>query len=228
MLKKYAGMVVIGFVLAGCNEIAGGTGYFDQTPPPADAGAPVNLVPETSATSQSSAEALAGTLETAIDAGTAPTDATTTDPATNPVATGDPATDPAATAGIATDDGSLDLNAETFDQQVVLREAAAKLLAEARAKYTIIEPGTLPKIVAGVNIAEYARTTTNKVGQRLYSRPVIKNRFSSVECRKYATPDDAQRYFLANGGPEKDPLNLDPDGDGFACRWSPEPFRMLK
>jgi hypothetical protein len=27
------------------------------------------------------------------------------------------------------------------------------------------------------------------------------------------------------GGPRRDPLGLDPDGDGFACAWDPTPFR---
>ena len=107
------------------------------------------------------------------------------------------------------------------------RDKAAVLLAQARAQYVVIEPGALPEMVAGVNIARYARETTNALGQRVYRRALIKSRFSTTECSKFSSPDDAQRYFLANDGPQKDPLNLDPDGDGFACRWSPDYYRQL-
>jgi hypothetical protein len=33
---------------------------------------------------------------------------------------------------------------------------------------------------------------------------------------------------LSNGGPERDRLGLDPDGDGFACYWDPTPFRLAR
>ena len=35
----------------------------------------------------------------------------------------------------------------------------------------------------------------------------------------------AQEEFLRTGGPERDKLGVDPDGDGFACAWDPRPFR---
>lgn len=44
-------------------------------------------------------------------------------------------------------------------------------------------------------------------------------------CAGYASPDQAQIDFLANGGPQRDRKGLDPDGDGFACGWDPSPFR---
>ena len=125
------------------------------------------------------------------------------------------------------DDGTLNLNITSQEQQKIERDKAAVLLEAARAQYVVIEPGALPNIVAGVNIALYARETSNEVGEKIYRRAVIKSRFSAAECNKFETPDDAQRYFLANDGPLKDPLTLDPDGDGFACRWSPEYYRAL-
>jgi len=33
--------------------------------------------------------------------------------------------------------------------------------------------------------------------------------------------------FLKAGGPEKDKLKLDPDGDGYACAWNPGKYRQL-
>lgn len=243
MLKKYTSILLIGGALAACNDTvpAGGQGYFDPPAPQVQQTGPINLLPDSPPVATSDADTTAALTEAVSDALNDTPPATDTPPPVPvpvpvpepvpepvPVPTPDPAVLPAGSNGISTDDGSLNLNAESFAEQEIKRNAAAALLAEARAKYTIIEPGSLPDIVAGVNIAEYARTTTNKLREHLYRRPVIKDRFSRAECRKFTTPDDAQRYFLANGGPQKDPLNLDPDGDGFACSWSPEPFRMLR
>ena len=44
-------------------------------------------------------------------------------------------------------------------------------------------------------------------------------------CAKYVSDAAAQEAFLKTGGPERDRYGLDPDGDGFACRWDPTPFR---
>jgi len=77
----------------------------------------------------------------------------------------------------------------------------------------------------GPNIVEYAVNAPNKLGQEWYSRSLLTTdgRFRR-NCAAYATPDDAQRDFLARGGPERDRRGVDPDGDGFACGWDPAPF----
>ena len=63
-------------------------------------------------------------------------------------------------------------------------------------------------------------------GQEWYARFVFSGEGRMLRnCNGYANPDDAQRDFLARGGPERDPRGLDPDGDGFACAWDPAPFR---
>jgi N-acetyl-anhydromuramyl-L-alanine amidase AmpD len=46
-----------------------------------------------------------------------------------------------------------------------------------------------------------------------------------VRCSDFRTTDLAQDWFLTNGGPDRDRSRLDPDGDGFACNWSPERYR---
>ena len=33
---------------------------------------------------------------------------------------------------------------------------------------------------------------------------------------------------LERGGPQRDRLGVDPDGDGFACSWNPTPFRAVQ
>jgi len=77
----------------------------------------------------------------------------------------------------------------------------------------------------GPNIVEYALNAPNTLGQEWYSRSLLSTdaRFRR-NCAVYATQDDAQRDFLARGGPQSDRRGLDPDGDGFACGWDPAPF----
>ncbi|MGJ8621585.1 MAG: hypothetical protein ACSHW1_02340 [Yoonia sp.] len=77
----------------------------------------------------------------------------------------------------------------------------------------------------GPNIVEYALNAPNVLGQEWYSRSLLsgEGRFRR-NCATYATADDAQRDFLARGGPERDRRGIDPDGDGFACGWDPAPF----
>ena len=71
----------------------------------------------------------------------------------------------------------------------------------------------------------YALRTNHSVGQQRFNRSPLTLRSHNQSCGAFANADRAQEEFLRRGGPERDPLNLDPDGDGFACRWSPEPFR---
>lgn len=37
------------------------------------------------------------------------------------------------------------------------------------------------------------------------------------DCSDFATQEEAQAFFEANGGPQQDPHRLDKDGDGVAC-----------
>lgn len=80
-------------------------------------------------------------------------------------------------------------------------------------------PGDMP------NILEYALSTRNNVGETVWRRTVLTVQNHDRNCRGFVNSDLAQEEFLRRGGPERDPLNLDPDGDGFACWWDPRPFR---
>jgi hypothetical protein len=72
----------------------------------------------------------------------------------------------------------------------------------------------------------YALQTTHARGTRLYTRTGINLAARAQRvCAGYASADQAQIDFLAKGGPERDRLGVDPDGDGFACAWNPAPFR---
>lgn len=107
-------------------------------------------------------------------------------------------------------------------------ESDAALIEQNRARYKVIEPEALPTRSGsqGPNIVAYALASKHPVGTQVYNR-VGFNKESKYRrnCAKYASPDRAQEDFLSRGGPKKDRLGLDPDGDGYACGWNPAPFQ---
>ncbi|MFD1913912.1 hypothetical protein [Halodurantibacterium flavum] len=107
-------------------------------------------------------------------------------------------------------------------------ESDRERLERQRAQYVFIEPTALPDRpnADGPNIIQYALSTRNNPGDTIYRR-MNPLRFSQAEraCAQFTTQDQAQLEFLRRGGPERDPMNVDPDGDGFACWWDPRPYR---
>ena len=139
-----------------------------------------------------------------------------------------------APAGIAEENGEMASNTGISDEQdfeaVKARETIesdAERIARNRAEYVIVQPEDLPARPGdtGPNIVEFALATTHAPGVQMYKRSGIGLRSADSACAKYASPDKAQSDFLSKGGPEKDRLGVDPDGDGFACSWDPRPFR---
>lgn len=106
-------------------------------------------------------------------------------------------------------------------------ESDAARRAEQAAQYQVVQPGALPTRTeaTGPNIVAYALRTTHLPGQKIYSRFLGSQSKMLRNCATFPSDDAAQREFLARGGPERDRLGMDPDGDGFACRWDPRPFR---
>ena len=212
-----------GLFLAGCQQEAGFTAAFPpvgggSTMALPDAGEPTDI------TRQSADGATAESLSAAVDEALQSTaGAQTAQPPQVEMA----AAEPDSGTEIASDSGVLNLAEQSQAEQLRLRKKDAAALAAAAAQRVVIQPGQMPEVIANVNIITYARETTNAVGQRVYRRPTIRRLNSASQCAKFNNADDAQRNFLANGGPQDDPLNLDPDGDGFACRWSPEAYRAL-
>lgn len=51
----------------------------------------------------------------------------------------------------------------------------------------------------------------------------VSQRGGDRDCSDFATQAAAQRFFLNNGGPRRDPHRLDSDGDGIACESNPCP-----
>jgi hypothetical protein len=126
------------------------------------------------------------------------------------------------------DADTLNLTLYTIEQQKIDAAIAQRELDAARAQLVIVEPGPVPQSTEGVNIALFAQQTTNAVGESRYSRPMTARVSGSGNCRRFSTPDQAQRVFLSSGGPQRDTYGLDPDGDGFACSFDPAPYRRLR
>ncbi len=108
-------------------------------------------------------------------------------------------------------------------------EDDARRRAAIASQYQVIEPTALPsRVNAGPNIVEYALSTNNPVGVQQYQRLGLNARAKfEKNCAKYPSAEEAQIDFLTRGGPQKDRLGLDPDGDGYACSWDPTPFRSV-
>ncbi|WP_424986117.1 hypothetical protein [Microbulbifer sp. S227A] len=110
-------------------------------------------------------------------------------------------------------------------------QSDAALIAENRARYEVIEPTALPSRNGGSqpNIVAYALSSSHPKGTRIYNRVGLNLQARSErKCAGYASPDLAQIDFLARGGPERDRIGVDPDGDGYACSWDPAPFRKAQ
>lgn len=75
------------------------------------------------------------------------------------------------------------------------------------------------------NIVQFALSTSHAVGTPMYERSSLHVGNLESTCAKYGSADVAQEAFLAAGGPDKDRKGIDPDGDGYACSWDPQPFR---
>lgn len=81
-------------------------------------------------------------------------------------------------------------------------------------------PGSTPVLV------RYAYQEQQDPGSTVYRRTGGSVLEAGRICSTYATPDVAQRAFIAAGGPILDPRGMDPDGDGFVCGWDPRPLRQ--
>lgn len=106
-------------------------------------------------------------------------------------------------------------------------ESDADKLKAQRDQYVFVKPKPLPQRRSKSTVAKFALSTTHGVGERRYRRSALGGLSTTRKCQRYRTPDDAQQAFLDAGGPERDRLGVDPDGDGFACSWTPETYRRM-
>src|SRR6056297_4206021 len=175
---------------------------------PLDGGAP-----QTGDASDLVAETQAALREQALNSG-------------QPVLHADPSNPPPQTVTTATG-MSVETNFDAVSAERSI-ESDAALIAQNRARYQVIEPEALPSRSGdtGPNVVQYALSTTHPIGTRIHNRVGINQEAKfRRNCAAYASPDQAQIDFLAKGGPQRDRLGLDPDGDGYACAWDPRPFR---
>ena len=119
--------------------------------------------------------------------------------------------------------------AAVSDRRTIETDAAR--LARATAEYEVVQPTAVPtrSNADAPNVVAFALQTSNRLGEKLYDRAGLfsESRFERA-CAKYTSASKAQEAFLAQGGPERDRAGMDPDGDGFACRWDPSPYRVAR
>lgn len=243
-----AGATVAALMLAACTpttQSAGeGVGFQDYNSyirgaAPAPAGAPVTVPPPGGSFDPAAAAAAIDRAQGVAPAATAPVVAPAPTATPLPVVTPQP-TDSAerprggAPAGIKEESGEVASHTGISDEQdfgaVSARETIEsdkERIARNRAEYVVVQPKDLPVRPGdtGPNIVEFALATTHAPGVQMYKRSGLSVRSANAACAKYASSDQAQQDFLAKGGPDRDRMGVDPDGDGFACAWDPRPFR---
>ncbi|VAV92696.1 hypothetical protein MNBD_ALPHA07-2083 [hydrothermal vent metagenome] len=86
-------------------------------------------------------------------------------------------------------------------------------------------PVMLAIVEAELAVRGETRTSTSYIGKRSRSG-YRKSQYprggggqDTQNCSDFTNVAQAQRFFLAAGGPVYDPNNLDRDGDGLACEW---------
>jgi hypothetical protein len=176
---------------------------------PVGVGTPLSAINEQQTIAQETTAALAATRTST----TTPVEASPTNPAPQTVSNA---------TGI-----SVENDFEAVDN-VRSIESDAALIERNRAQYQVVQPTALPQRTNDTrpNIVAYALSTSHPVGTKIYTRVGInKDARFARNCAEYGSPDRAQQDFLAKGGPNRDRMGLDPDGDGYACNWNPAPFR---
>lgn len=101
-------------------------------------------------------------------------------------------------------------------------------IAANRAQYAVVQPTALPSRSENnqPNVVAYALATKHPRGTQVHRRLGFSSAAkTNRNCASYSTADEAQIEFLSRGGPIKDRLALDPDGDGYACGWNPSKYR---
>ncbi|MCK0167496.1 hypothetical protein MWU52_08055 [Jannaschia sp. S6380] len=147
-------------------------------------------------------------------------------PAPLPTAADPPAAAPVDGAALDLDRDNPTISREQDFQAVSAArdiEADAERLRAARAQYQVVQPTELARPEStGPNIFAYALGPAKPVGTKAFRRGIgaSANR-AERQCQRYRSADVAQEEFLAAGGPERDRLGVDPDGDGNACGWNP-------
>ncbi len=92
-------------------------------------------------------------------------------------------------------DGILDLSQFSQEQQKAEREQAAKKREELKAGRVVLEIKDKEKIEPqSVNLAVFARSVSNKVGEKIYYRNFLSTD-DSLGCKKFLNRNAAQTFF---------------------------------
>ena len=241
-LGPAAGAVLSVLLMSACSpsvpESGAGVGFQDYNSyvrgaAPAPAGAPVTVPPPGGSFDPAAASAAIDRAQGVAPVATAPV--VTATPTATPLPT-DSSTRArgGAPAGIKEESGEVASHTGISDEQdfnaVSSRETIEsdkERIERNRADYVVVQPKDLPVRPGdtGPNIVEFALATKHAPGVQMYKRSGIGVRSADSACAKFSSPDQAQQEFLAKGGPDRDRMGVDPDGDGFACSWDPRPFR---
>ncbi len=87
--------------------------------------------------------------------------------------------------------------------------------------------------VRGVNQCSsrnYGQVSAASYGRSVYERLPENDAGAgnTMNCGDFRSGAEAQKFFLAAGGPVQDRHNLDADGDGLACEWGTQARRISR
>lgn len=145
------------------------------------------------------------------------------------------ATDPTQAAAAPAAEGNALGISDTQDFKAVsaresIESNKARIEAD-KASYQQIQPTALPERDASAKVSAvvaYAISAPNRLGQAIYDRSSVSPEKHQAACMAFTSEEAAQEAFLKAGGPKRDPKKLDPDGDGFACKFDPTPFQQAR
>jgi len=212
-MRYHFGISLLAVILAGCATTPPNDGdqYFDR------------ITPDPAALERTAEENRLKQAENQPQTVRLPADATV-DTATVDVIKAKPKKTKSSTEGSGLISDSQDFGA-VKSRETIASDAAK--LDELKSNYEIVQPGATPRRGAGINLAKYALAQNNPVGNKIYKRLPLGGLRGKKRCANYISADEAQLAFLKSGGPQRDTRGVDPDGDGYACDWSPAVYRSL-
>ena len=108
-------------------------------------------------------------------------------------------------------------------------ESDARRRQNQQRRLVVFQPSELPAKPGEASVAQFALSVGHDPGTKVYPR--LGALFGSLSheerCAVYPDDEAAQLAFLDAGGPSDDKLGVDPDGDGFACGWTPSIYRSM-
>lgn len=84
-------------------------------------------------------------------------------------------------------------------------------------------PGNWQIVVTASLNGQTVQTSTTFTVQSTQEQPPAQEPYTGgdKDCSDFATQEEAQRFYESQGGPAKDPHDLDRDRDGIACEALP-------